>query len=81
MDWPSLILAFAAASAVVGGLIHRIMTNKGIGWQFIRFSAIASGLPIAGLLALNGAGDSQAITVIGAALGFAFGRSDGGNDT
>lgn len=60
---------------IVGGLWNRFSAKKGIGWQFIRFNVIAISLPIAGLLALNGALTGEAATVIAGALGYAFGKA------
>jgi hypothetical protein len=75
MDWISIALASAAGLAVGLGLLNRIFTGKGIGWQFIRYTVIAVGLPVAGLLAYNDALTGEAATIIAGALGYAFGKS------
>jgi len=75
MIWISLILAVCVLVVIVGGLWNRFSAKKGIGWQFIRFNVIAISLPIAGLLALNGALTGEAATVIAGALGYAFGKT------
>jgi len=76
MDLATTLLASAVPIVLIGGLANRIINKKGIGWQFIRFTVIASGLPIVGLLALNGiiAGDAV-YAIIAAALGYAFGKA------
>ena len=75
MIWISAILAVSVLVVIVGGLWNRWSSQKGIGWQFIRFNVIAIGLPIAGLLALNGALTGEAATVIAGSLGYAFGKT------
>jgi hypothetical protein len=55
MEWISLALALSVLAVIVGGLVQRCITRKGIGWQFIRYTVIGMGLPICGLLALNNA--------------------------
>lgn len=75
MIWISAILAVCVLVVIVGGLWNRFSAKKGIGWQFIRFNVIAISLPIAGLLALNGALTGEAATVIAGALGYAFGKT------
>jgi hypothetical protein len=80
MYWLSIILASAVPLALAGGLWQRIKANKGIGWQFIRFIAVATGMPIAGVLALNNLLTSEVITLIAATMGFAFGKSGDGKD-
>ena len=68
MDYEALapvLLAAAVPIVLVGGLATRIFNKKktsqgdvtfgkGIGWQFIRFTVLGTGVPIIGLLALNG---------------------------
>ncbi len=56
-------------------LVQRIRANKGIGWQFIRFTVIVVALPLAAILALNNALSGEAGTIIGTAVGYAFGHS------
>ena len=75
MDWVSILLASAVPIVLIGGWANRIINNKGIGWQFIRFTVIALVLPIIGLLAVKEiiAGD-VVYALIAAALGYAFGK-------
>ena len=85
--WLSVLLALAVLVALVGGFHNRLQGEKpkGIGWQFIRFIVLSISLPIIGLLALNDALSGEAATLIGTAMGFAFGKKDEkketGNDT
>ena len=82
MDWwsagLSLVLASAVPIVLIGGLWNRISGERGIGWQFIRFTMLGISIPIVGLLALNDALSGEAATLIGTAIGFAFGKSDDG---
>ncbi len=79
MIWISGILAVSIFAVVIGGLWNRIATEKGIGWQFIRFNVIAISLPIIGLLAPNNSLTSEAATIIAAAMGYAFGKAGKGD--
>lgn len=77
--WISLILALAILAVVLGGLYNRNKPDqngkvKGIGWQFIRYTVIGVGLPLTGILALNGGLTGEASTIIAGALGYAFGK-------
>ena len=82
MDWLvivlSTILAVSVPIVLIGGLWNRQLGEKpkGIGWQFIRYTVLAISLPIVALLALNGALSGEAATLIGTAMGFAFGKKD-----
>lgn len=76
MFWLSLVLALSVPIVLAGGLWNRTSGNKGIGWQFIRFSVLTISLPIIGLLALNDALPGEAAALIGGAMGFAFGKKD-----
>lgn len=49
--------------------------TKGIGWQFIRYTVLSIALPIICILALNDALAGEAATLIGGAVGFAFGKA------
>ena len=74
----SVILAIGVIIFLKMALQERINSGKGIGWQVIRYSTIASALPIAGILALNNVLTGEAATIIGGALGYAFAaKSDG----
>jgi len=77
--WISLILAFSILAVILGGLYNRNKPDKdgnirGIGWQFIRYTVIGVGLPLTGILALNGGLSGEASTIIAGALGYAFGK-------
>jgi len=72
----SIILAASVPLILWYGLHHRIETEKGIGWQFIRYTVISISIPIVGVLALNNALTGEAATLIAGALGYAFGKSD-----
>ena len=63
----------------MGGLIwNRNKLERGIGWQSVRFSTIIIAVPLAGILALNGVLNEAAAAIIAGALGYAFGKQDGG---
>lgn len=72
----SVILAVSILVIIGGGLHNRWKLGKGIGWQFIRFIVLSISIPTVALLAINGALSGEAATVIGAAMGYAFGRRD-----
>ena len=86
MDWVSILLASAVPIVLAGGLANRIFIKKttpqgeitrgkGIGWQFIRFTVLGTGVPIIGLLAWKGTiGGDVASALLAAALGYAFGK-------
>lgn len=76
MEWTSLVLAFCVPIVIIGSLHNRYKAGRGIGWQFIRYNVIAISIPVAGLLALNNLLTGEAATIIGAAMGYAFGKSD-----
>ena len=78
MFWLSLLLAFSVPIVLIGGFHNRLAGEKpkGIGWQFIRFVVLTISIPIIGLLALNNMLSSEAATLIGTAMGFAFGKKD-----
>lgn len=71
----SVILTLGAVVIPVLALWQRIKANKGIGWSFIRFTVIASTIPIAAVLALNGVLGGEAGALLGTAIGYAFGHS------
>ena len=75
MIWISGFLSLAVLVVIAGGLYTRYKTNKGIGWQFIRFTVIAISLPICALLALNNALSGEAAAIIAGAMGYAFGKA------
>lgn len=74
--WVSLVLAVSVPIVLVGGLWNRIKGDKGIGWQFIRFTVLTISLPIIAVLSLNNALPGEAAALIGGAMGYAFGKKD-----
>lgn len=74
----SVILALSVPIVLIGGLWNRSAGDKpkGIGWQFIRYTVLAISIPVVALLALNNALPAEAATLIGTAMGFAFGKKD-----
>lgn len=74
----SIILATSIPLVLCLGLRSRQTgaRPKGIGWQFIRYTVLAIALPLIGLLALNKVLTAEAATLIGTAMGFAFGKAD-----
>lgn len=75
MDCVSILLGATVLVVAGGGLFVRWKTNKGIGWQYIRFNVIAMGVPICALLALNNALTEGAVAVISGAMAYAFGKA------
>jgi hypothetical protein len=75
MNWISGILALSIPAVLIGGFFTR--GDKGIGWQYIRFTVLTISIPTIGLLALNNALTGEAATVIGAAMAYAFGKTSG----
>ncbi len=73
----SVMLAVVILLGVGGGMWNRIKLGHGIGWQFIRYSTIAIALPLAGVLALNGALTEASTAILAGALGYAFGKPGG----
>lgn len=76
MIWVSVILALTIPGVVLAGYLNRREGQKGIGWQFIRYTVLGIALPLAGVLALNGALNEGAIAIIAGAMGFAFGKAE-----
>ena len=76
--WLSSLLALSVPIVLIGGFHNRLAGKepKGIGWKFIRFSVLTISIPITGLLALNDMLSGEAATLIGTAMGFAFGKKD-----
>ena len=73
-SWLALIMALAVLIVLAGGFINRHRERKGIGTQFIRCMVPLVSMPIIGTLALAGALDQAAGTVIGTRAEFAFGQ-------
>lgn len=72
----SIILAISVPLVLFLGLMERVASNKGIGWQFIRYNVICISVPMVAILALNGALTGEAATLIAGTLGYAFGKPD-----
>lgn len=75
----SVLLALAVPFIVWKALKNRERpngANKGIGWQFIRYTTVAISLPIVALLAINNAFTGEVATVLAGVMGYAFGKSD-----
>lgn len=76
-DWVSIILALTVPIIIFLGFWNRANSDKGIGWQFIRYNVLMLSLPIIGVLAIRGDLTEGATALIGAAMGYAFGRKEG----
>lgn len=75
----SIILALSVPIVISKALKNRDKPtgqSKGIGWQFIRYTTIATSLPIIALLALNNAFTGEVCAVLAGILGYAFGKAD-----
>ena len=87
MDWVSIALASTTPIAILGGLIQRgrykrrspdgtvLKEGLGMGWQFIRFVVLTTGLPLIALLAIKGLLTGEITAVFASAMAFAFGKS------
>ena len=84
MSWGLGIVSAILASAVPGVLIVGYLNRrgnpndkaKGIGWQFIRYTVLAIAIPVAAVLALNGALTEGATAIIAGAMSYAFAKAD-----
>lgn len=76
--WLSIILASSIPIVLIGVFHNRLAAEKlrGLGWKIVRFSVITISIPTLGILALNNAMSSEIATLMGTAMGFAFGKSD-----
>ena len=75
----SVILASAVPLGLILGHCNRKQGERGIGSQFIRWTVLTTSLPITGVLTLNGLLSGEvAAGLIGAAVGYAFGKNDRG---
>ena len=76
----SMILASAVPCVLIIGYLTRRggdgQASKGIGWQFIRYTVLAIGIPVVGVLALNNSLTGEAATIIAAAMAYAFGKKE-----
>ena len=73
-SWLAVIMASAVLIVLAGGFLNRYRERKGIGTQFIRCMVLLVSIPTIATLALAGALDQAAGTVIGSLAGFAFGQ-------
>lgn len=69
-DWIEIVLAITIPATVVGMILNRILTNKGLGVRAIQFLAVSLGIPIIAILALEKALEGA---VVGTLLGGIFG--------
>ena len=69
-------LALVILIGVGGDIFNRTKLGKGIGWQVVRFNTVMIALPLAGILALNGAFAEGVAAILAGALGYAFGKQD-----
>jgi hypothetical protein len=80
VSFASVLLALAVPLVLIFGYLNRQGNAddeaKGIGWQFIRYTVLSISIPVAGVLALNNVLTGEAAMIIGAAMGYAFGKSD-----
>ena len=79
----TVVPASSVPIVLIGGLWNRERMRRanneskgGVGWQFIRYTVLTITVPIIGLRAMNNVLTSEAATLIGTAMGFAFGRRD-----
>jgi hypothetical protein len=75
-DVISGLLALVMLVSIGGMMWNRIKVGRGVGWQIIRFATVTIALPLAGVLALQGALNEASTAIIAGALGYAFGKSD-----
>ena len=67
----NMVCAIIMATAVLGGLIHRIKTGKGIGLRFCQYMIIAMGIPAIVMLAFADKLEKQVVaSLIGALFGY-----------
>lgn len=75
----SVILALTVLSVIWVGHKNRLgdanNPRKGMGWQFIRYTVLTIAIPVTAILALNNALTGEAATIIGGAMGYAFGNA------
>ena len=68
----AMILASVSVFGVIGGAANRFQLRKGIGTQFIRYTAMVVSLPIAASLAVLGMLSEAAVAVLMGGLVYAF---------
>lgn len=69
-DWIEIVLAITVPATVVGMIVNRILTKKGLGVRAIQFLAVSLGIPIIAILALEKVLEGA---VVGTLLGGIFG--------
>lgn len=73
-----LSLTFAAVALVgaIGGVASRLLLKKGLGVQFIRYTALSVALPIAAALMFQDIPVAAVAAAVLGALGYAFADRD-----
>lgn len=71
-EWVQIICALSILTAVIGTVINRIQTNKGIGVRVIQFICAASIVPGLVLLSMNNKLDAAVAGILGALVGYLF---------
>jgi hypothetical protein len=72
-DWVEIASALTIPIAILGVLINRIITKKGIGVRSIQWLAVATFPPLIVILALERALDGSAVAaLVGAVIGYLF---------
>jgi hypothetical protein len=72
-DWVEIVSALTIPIAILGVLINRIITKKGIGVRAIQWLAVATFPPLIVILALERALDGSAVAaLVGAVIGYLF---------
>lgn len=71
-DLLSLIFALVAVVGVGGGMVNRIVLKKGIGAQFIRYTALVVALPLAGTFVFQGMVTEAIASLVLGILGYVF---------
>lgn len=74
MAWISILLAVAVFAVIVGGITHRCLTKKEIAWPFIRYTVIATGMLMCGILAMNSLLSEGALAILAGSIAFAFAK-------
>lgn len=72
-EWVELIAATTIPVAVLGLIVNRICSAKGIGVRAIQFLAVATFIPTILILALEGILDGSTVSaLVGAFVGYLF---------
>jgi hypothetical protein len=75
-DMLSLAFAALALLGAAGGIASRLLLKKGLGVQFIRYTALSVALPIAAALVFQDMPVAAMIAAALGALGYAFADRD-----